>query len=295
MKMKKLFALWQLMRLEHGIMIAIAILIGTLVATQALPTLQVFLFTFFTALFLEASTFVLNDYLDRDIDTRNRRTDRPLVRGDLQPRTALLIFALLFPLGILSSYFVNLTCFLIALITALFAVVYDTVLKKIKLLGNFFIAYTMAIPFVFGGVAMQNAAVLSLMVSPTILVLASIAFLAGSGREIMKDVQDFKGDKEQGVRSFPRYLGTRGSNILAGVFYLGAITVSFLPYSLPLFSIFYQNNAYLAAVFLADIIFLTTTLQLFFFRSPNLAVYRKFTLLGLMIGLAAFLIGAFLG
>ena len=293
--MKKLFALWQLMRLEHGIMIAIAILIGTLVATQALPTLQVFLFTFFTALFLEASTFVLNDYLDRDIDTRNRRTDRPLVRGDLQPRTALLIFALLFPLGILSSYFVNLTCFLIALITALFAVVYDTVLKKIKLLGNFFIAYTMAIPFVFGGVAMQNAAVLSLMVSPTILVLASIAFLAGSGREIMKDVQDFKGDKEQGIRSFPRYLGTRGSNILAGVFYLGAITVSFLPYSLPLFSIFYQNNAYLATVFLADIIFLTTTLQLFFFRSPNLAVYRKFTLLGLMIGLAAFLIGAFLG
>jgi len=151
--MKKVKAIWELMRLEHGIMIAVAIVIGAYIAQQRLPEWDVFVFTFCTALFLEASTFALNDYLDVDIDKKNKRTDRPLVRGDLSPKTALLFFAVLFPLGIISSYFVNLTCFLIALITALFAVFYDTVLKKVKLLGNFFIAYTMAIPFVFGGVA----------------------------------------------------------------------------------------------------------------------------------------------
>jgi len=293
--MKKLLAIWQLMRLEHVIMIAVAILIGTLVATQQLPTLQVFIFTFFTALFLEASTFALNDYLDRDIDKRNKRTDRPLVRGDISPQTALFLFAVLFPLGIVSSFFVNTTCFLIALITACFAVVYDMVLKKIKLLGNFFIAYTMAIPFVFGGVAMQHSSDLSLTVSPTILVLAAIAFCAGSGREIMKDVQDFKGDQEKGVRSFPKYIGEKASNVLAGILYLLAIGLSFFPYSLPVFTVFYQNNMYLLSVFLADVVFLTAALHLFFSKKPNLSMYRKYTLFGLMLGLLAFLIGAFMG
>lgn len=290
--MKKLKAVWELMRLEHGVMIAIAIVIGAVIARQTLPAWDVFLFTFFTALFLEASTFALNDYLDMDIDRKNNRTDRPLVRGDITPKTALILFALLFPLGIVSSFFVNLTCFLIALITALFAIVYDTVLKKIKLLGNFFIAYTMAIPFVFGGAAVLQTTTLSLNVSPSILIVAGIAFMAGSGREIMKDVQDFKGDMEKGVKSFPRYIGPRLSQVFAALFYLVAIGMSLLPYSLPLFGVFYQNYIYLALVFIADTMFLMTALHLIVSKHPQLSMYRKFTLFALLMGLIAFLAGA---
>ena len=146
----KIKAIWELMRLEHGVMIAIAILVGSLIASRNFPSFDKFLFTFFTALFLEASTFALNDYYDFDIDKKNKRDDRPLVRGDLSKNAALYLFFILFPLGIISSYYVNLTCFMIALITAIFAIFYDVILKKIKLLGNFFIAYVMAIPFVFG-------------------------------------------------------------------------------------------------------------------------------------------------
>ena len=67
---------------------------------------------FFNALFLEASTFALNDYYDLEIDKKNKRDDRPLVRGDLSPKTALYLFTVFFPLGIVCSYFVNLTCFI---------------------------------------------------------------------------------------------------------------------------------------------------------------------------------------
>jgi len=62
--MKKLRAIWELMRLEHGIMLFIAILIGSLISQKTLydninlPLISVIL-TFFTALFLEASTFAL--------------------------------------------------------------------------------------------------------------------------------------------------------------------------------------------------------------------------------------------
>ena len=299
--MKKLTAIWQLMRLEHGVMIALAILVGFLIATQKnFPTADTFLrqffLTFLTALFLEASTFALNDYYDIEIDRKNKRTDRPLVRGDLTPKTAVYIFVLLFPLGILCSYFVNLTCFLIALITALFAIFYDAVLKKIKLLGNFFIAYIMAIPFVFGGAAvLQQGNTLDVNLNPAIFIIALIAFLAGAGREIMKDVMDFEGDLQKGVRSFPRYLGTRKSNMIAAVFYLIAIGLSFLPFFFQGYGVYYQNLPYFILVFLTDAMLLSTSLQLIIKKKPDMKFYRNYTLLALFIGLLAFLVGAFMG
>jgi len=298
--MGKLKAIWQLMRLEHGIMLFIAILIGSIISQKTiydntnLPLINVLL-TFLTALFLEASTFALNDYYDLEIDRINKRTDRPLVRGDISPKTALYSFFILFPLGLVCSYFVNITCFVIALITALLSVLYDAKMKKIKLVGNFYIAYIMAIPFIFGGAAVLKNNTFSLdNINPAIYTIALIAFLAGSGREIMKDVMDFEGDKEQGVKSFPKYIGNRWSNILAAVFYIGAIALSFLPYSLSNYELYYRNTYYLLLVFITDVMLLTTSLHLIFKKQPRLIMYRKFTLLAIFIGLVAFLVGAFI-
>jgi len=299
--MKKLRAIWELMRLGHGVMLFIAILIGSLISQKTLfnnlnlPLLNIIL-TFFTALFLEASTFALNDYYDLEIDRINKRTDRPLVRGDLSPKTALNIFYLLFPLGLLCSYFVNMTCFLIALITALISVIYDVKMKKIKLIGNFYIAYIMAIPFVFGGATVLGNNTFSLgAINPVIYVIAFIAFLTGAGREIMKDVMDFEGDKRQGVKSFPRYIGIRASNGIAAIFYLCAITLSFLPFFLAGFGVYYQNTIYFILVFITDTMLLSTCLQLVFKKQPNMKFHRKYTLVAIFIGLLAFLVGAFIG
>ncbi|MCX6667623.1 MAG: UbiA family prenyltransferase [Euryarchaeota archaeon] len=297
--MKKIRAIWELMRLEHGVMLFIAILIGSIISQKTidntnLPLISVFL-TFFTALFLEASTFALNDYYDLEIDKINKRTDRPLVRGDISPKTALYLFYILFPLGLVCSFFVNMTCFIIALVTALISVLYDVKMKKIKLVGNFYIAYIMAIPFIFGGAAvLENNAFSLERINPAIYTIALIAFLAGSGREIMKDVMDFEGDKVQGVKSFPKYIGLRSSNILAALFYIAAIVLSFLPYALSNYELYYRNTYYLLLVFITDVMLLTTSLHLIFKKQPRLTMYRKFTLLAIFMGLLAFLIGAFI-
>ncbi len=292
---KKVKAVWELMRLEHGVMIAIAILIGSLIASKNFPSIDKFVFTFFTALFLEASTFALNDYYDFEIDKKNKREDRPLVRGDLSKNAALYLFIILFPLGIISSYFVNLSCFIIALITAIFAIFYDIILKKIKLLGNFFIAYVMAIPFVFGAASILPINDLSLNLSPAVLIAAFIAFLSGVGREIMKDVMDYKGDKEEGVKSFPKYIGINKSNIIAAVFYITAILLSFLPFLYDIFEFYYLNYLYLIVVLITDMMLSLTVFRLIFDVNIDLKYYRKFTLIALFIGLIAFLAGAFLG
>jgi len=293
--MKKIKAIWELMRLEHGVMIFIAILIGAIIALngEEIPDSKNLFLIFFTALFLEASTFALNDYYDFEIDKKNKRTDRPLVRGDLKPKTALLLFYILFPLGIICAYFVNLLCFIIALITAILAILYDAKIKKIKLVGNFYIAYTMAIPFVFGGASVLEGNTLSVTIHPAIYIIALIAFLAGSGREVMKDVMDFEGDKKSGVRSLPIYIGCRKSNIVAALFYIAAIAMSFLPYCFEIFGVYYQNIYYLIFVLITDLMFLTTSLQLIVKKNPHLKMYRTYTLVAIFIGLLAFLIGAF--
>jgi len=290
--MKKIKAIWELMRLEHGVMIAIAILIGSLIALKGvgLPSFDKFILTFLTALFLEASTFALNDYCDLEIDKKNKREDRPLVRGDLSPRSALYLFFIFFPLGIICSFFVNIACFVIALITALLAILYDVKMKKVKLIGNFYIAYVMAIPFIFGGAAVVAKDTIFFEIDPSIYIVALIAFLAGSGREIMKDVMDFEGDLEKGVKSFPKYIGSRKSNIVAALFYLIAIVLSFLPFFIEKFEIYYLNYYYLALVFLTDTMLLSTSIHLIVKKKPHLKLYRKFTLIAIFIGLLAFLV-----
>ena len=241
--MNKLKATWQLMRLEHGIMIFIAVLIGSIIGLNGenFPSLNKLFFGFITVLFIEASTFALNDYYDLEIDRKNKREDRPLARGDISSKTALILFYVLFPIGIISSYFINITCFIIAVITGLLGIIYDVKLKKIKILGNFYIAYSMAIPFVFGGVLVLETP-LRFNIHPAIYIISLIAFLTGSGREIMKDCMDFAGDKEKGVKSFAVYLGIRKSNILASSFYIVAIGLSFLPFFIKDFGIYYSRN-----------------------------------------------------
>jgi len=202
-----------------------------------------------------------------------------LKQAHLSKNTAIYLFIILFPIGIVCSYFVNITCFIIALVTALFAIFYDVILKKIKLLGNFFIAYTMAIPFIFGAASVLTETSFEIDLSPAIFIIALIAFLTGAGREIMKDVMDFEGDKEGGVKSFPRYIGIRKSNMISAFFYLIAIILSFLPFFISYYDVYYHNYYYLLIVSLTDMI--------------NMGFYRKFTLVAIFFGLIAFLVGAF--
>ena len=293
--MRSAKAIWELLRLGHGVMIALGILVGAVIAKPEVPQPFLFVLTFCVALFLEASTFALNDYFDVEIDQKNKRLDRPLVRGDLSPRTAVWIAAVLFPLGLIAAWFVNLPCFFIAVVTAMFALVYDIVLKRYKVVGNFFIAYVMAIPFVFGGVMVIRQGEGIGALHPAILMVASIAFLAGAGREMMKDVQDYEGDAAMGVKSFPRYLGLRGACALSSFFYLGAVVLSFVPFFFSIFDQYFQNYVYLVFVIVTDVILLMISVQLLHFKDVTFGRLRKLSLVALLCGLLGFLVGAFLG
>ncbi|MEA2054970.1 MAG: UbiA family prenyltransferase [Candidatus Thermoplasmatota archaeon] len=286
--MKKLRALWKLTRLDHGVMIAIAIFIGALIAGKGLPPMDKFFFAFLTALFLEAGAFALNDYFDLEVDKKNRRMDRPLVSGDLKPADALLIYFVFLPAGLAASFMVNTTCFTIAAINAVIATLYDVKLKEIKIIGNFYIAFIMAIPFIFGSTAVSTT------IPEAIYFIAAIAFLSGVAREITKDVMDFAGDSARKTKSFPTYLGKRGANTIASVFYLIAIVMSYIPFIFNIDEAYYHDYIYLSIVLVTDILLAYTSLVILTkVDTESMNKCRKTSLMGIFIGLIAFLVGVF--
>jgi len=289
---EKIKAVWKLLRLEHGLMLFLAVLSGAIVAagfTSVLSHPLLVLFSFLSVVFLEGSVFALNDYVDVDIDRENKRIDRPLVSGIVSPTVALILFLLFFPLSLVFAFLINLLCFMIVVITGFLSIAYDFKLKKIKLVGNFYIAYTMAIPFVFGALTMrQNLYGLN----PSVFFLSLISFVAGVGREIMKDIMDYRGDSLQGVTSFVTYLGVKRTKLLVVSLYLFAVLLGSVPFISKSFSPYYFNFVYLFFMLLADILFLVTIRDLLIREDVNYSFHRVLTLFSLLLGLFAFLLGA---
>ncbi|MDY6930390.1 MAG: UbiA family prenyltransferase [Halobacteriota archaeon] len=283
-KQSKLKAYWQLTRLGHGFMLGFAVLIGVVIAGNISSFTPIFL-GFFTALFIEVGTFSLNDYYDIEVDRANKRFDRPLVRGDIDPKTAFFLGVLTVIIGIVFSAFINIWCFSIALVTALFGIFYDVKLKESGIFGNIYIAFTMSVPFVFGGFIFQKGAAV-------LIILSMITFLAGLGREIMKGIIDVEGDALRDVKTIARVYGVKRAGTVSVILYLTSVLLSLLPFIYDLGG--FRNYRYLVLVCLADITFIYSCLKLFGSEDRDtINGLRKTTIIAMLFGLIAFFTGGF--
>jgi geranylgeranylglycerol-phosphate geranylgeranyltransferase len=286
--------------LEHGLMYGFGVLIGIIIAggriyePASICGLSVVLpsfgatFGFFTALFIQAGTFALNDYCDLESDIANQRLDRPLVRGELSKKEALLVSISATTLGIIIASFLHPVLFILAFISGVLGILYDLKMKEFLAVSNIYIALTMAIPFIFGGLIVEPD-----RIDLVLLVLAAIAFLAGFGREVMKDIADIKGDALRDIKSIARLYGVKQASRVVIFLYALAVVLS----AIPLFSIntaYYFDLAYLFPVMAADALFLHTCFQLLKTRDEtgDYNRMRKETLLAIGIGLIAFVSGA---
>jgi len=281
---------WRLTRLEHGLILIVAVFIGAIITSKSFIPLDHFIYASLSVLCIEAGVFALNDYFDLEVDIKNERMDRPLVNGDLKPQTALYLSIFLIPLGVFFSIFLNWICFLIAMINAIVSVFYDLKFKEFKLVGNFYIAFTMAIPFIFG------SAMITTEIPVIIYFISLIAFLSGVGREITKDVMDIEGDILRNTQSFPMILGEKKSIKLAVLFYLTAVILSIIPFIMNIDEIFFYNLKYLVIVAISDALFIYICLRMLFKSDMrDLEFERRYSLVAMSIGLLAFLVGAFFG
>lgn len=283
---KDLGSFLSLVRFEHGIMYAVAVIIGALMVGGFESLSSAVLIGCLVSVFLEFGAFSLNDFVDLKTDRANRRTDRPIVTGKVSSFAALIIGFLSFAIANLVAFsYLHPLAFWVIFMFSIISILYDFALKNLPFIGNAVIALTMAVPFVFGALIVSDAAASSIQ---PVLCLSAIAFLVGLGREIMKDIEDVKGDASVGARTLPVMIGSRSSAMLAAVFFLSSVMLSFLP----MLTFFYGKAVYLL-VLVTDLILVNISRELLYARSLQvLRNGRKNSLIAVGIGLVAFLLAA---
>ncbi len=181
----------------------------------------------------------VNDYFDREIDRVNA-PERPIPRGAVAPRTALAFAATLFALAVALALALPPLAVAIAGVNLVALVAYTELFKGLPGVGNLVVAYLGGSTFLFGGAAVGGDLA-------TVAVLFALAALATLAREVVKDVEDVAGDREEGLRTLPIAVGERRALAVAGLALAVALLASPLPAVVGTFGV-----AYLAVVLPAD-------------------------------------------
>ena len=232
--MKRISAYMRLFRIEHAFMLSAAVLLAELLAARALavsmPPVSLVIFSLLVPFFIEMGSFALNDYFDIETDRENKRHDRPLVSGELEPEAALYSAVATYVLGFAFAVMLPLAALRIALLFAALSVAYNWKLKELPALGNVYIAASMAIAFIYGNLVISVS-----YLYPPLLAIAAVAFVAGLGREIIKSAEDVEGDVlHRKARTLPALIGRKNSAYVAAALYAALVPLSFLPFALGL-------------------------------------------------------------
>lgn len=261
-----------MMRPANCLMASAAAMIGMLIAGHSLSpaaALPIFVVVFLVT----GAGNAVNDYFDRDIDKINR-PDRPIPRGAVSPKAALVWSLVLFAAGCAISGLVNQICLAIAIFNSLLLYLYARNLKATPLAGNLAVSYLTGSSFVFGGAAFGMRGL------EATISIALLAALATMSREIAKDIEDMEGDRKCGAKTLPIIAGEKASGILAALLGAAAVALSFF---VPL------GVAYLAIVAMADLFFLLSIAKLL---KKDFTGAQKALKMGMAVALLAFLAGA---
>ncbi|MCL4372238.1 UbiA family prenyltransferase [Candidatus Marsarchaeota archaeon] len=218
---KKALGVIRLTRIEHSLMLALAVIAAEIIALGRVPAYGIVALSIIAPILVSMGAFAINDYYDVEIDRANKKLGRPLVSGVLSKRGALQITAVTFIIGLAASLFVNIVAFAIAAIFAALAYLYSYRLKHVVLVGNVYIAFTMVIPFIYGNYAVTYS------LSYTIVLISLVVFLSGLARELHGMIRDYSGDvRAGGIRNVVYRLGISRSAQLAFILYVEAILIS---------------------------------------------------------------------
>ncbi|OGU80267.1 MAG: hypothetical protein A2254_06810 [Ignavibacteria bacterium RIFOXYA2_FULL_35_9] len=170
----------------------------------------------------------INDIIDVDIDRINR-PHRPLPSLRLTLKQAWVLFLLLVTTSLVLSLFINLFAFLIVLLSNALLILYSLSIKRVPVFGNIVISFLTAYAFIFGGMVVENV--------NGAFIPAVFAFLINLIREVIKDMEDTKGDKLAGVNTLPIKYGINASKYFVLVVSSILFLFSFVPFLFHIYEI----------------------------------------------------------
>lgn len=215
---------------------------------------------------------IINDIMDIETDKVNHPT-RPLVKGEITVKQATYGAAILFIVPILTSaFYISYFAAIVVLIADALLVGYEKFLKKRGISGNITISILVGLIFIFGGIAVSSLL--------KMIILFGMASLANLSREIIKDIEDMEGDVDR--ITFPKRYGIKNAMILAALSVLIAVSLSYLPYYLGIFSIYYA-----IVVILSDALFIISLSVM----SKNPERSQSISKYAMIVGLISFAVG----
>ncbi|MHA2297224.1 MAG: geranylgeranylglycerol-phosphate geranylgeranyltransferase [Candidatus Hodarchaeales archaeon] len=220
--------------------------------------------------FITAGGYVINDYFDYEIDKVNQ-PQRSIPSGAMSQNEAKIYAYVLFLLGFIIAFFIRpvpplpfdpLAVFL-AFIGIVGVYAYSYKLKKTGFVGNITVSSWTALPFLYGGVVVQNYIK---MWVPIVFV-----FTLSVGREIIKDVEDMEGDAVGGMRSLPMRIGVNKATIIALAWLLALLLLTPIPFIIK----WYFSFAYLICIGLIGImvVFILYYLNTFTFSEKEIIAH----------------------
>lgn len=214
---------------------------------------------------IAAAGYVINDIFDQDTDNINKPT-KVIVGKSISENNAYSIYAALNITGVcigfyLSNVIMKPSFATVFILIAATLYIYATSLKQMPIIGNIVIATVLSISVVIIGVfdifpatTSVNQPLMANLFS-ILLDYAIFAFMINLLREMIKDIEDIKGDDQQGMRTLPIVIGTDKTTKLIFVLTFVPIIALFL----------YVNN-----YFVSNNLFLATTYSFIFILGPLL-------------------------
>ncbi len=213
-------------------------LLGLAAITPAFSDSGFYLLMLSTIL-IAAGGYVVNDYLDIDIDEVNK-SDKMIIGKTISKNTAWNFYVIL-SLGGLAAAVVpayeigNVNFVLIQIISAGLLWFYSYSYKRQFLIGNIVISLLSAVivflPVYYEAMAEEKLYATISVNFFFVNAYTAFAFLTTFSREIIKDMEDMEGDKSAGCRTFPIIAGVVPAKILAIIFSLIVMAaVSYIQY-----------------------------------------------------------------
>jgi geranylgeranylglycerol-phosphate geranylgeranyltransferase len=269
----KLASYLELTRPLNNLITVVAVFMGAWIAGLS-GSLDKLFFALISAFLISAGGYVINDYFDLEIDKINKPS-RPLPQGNIRPSYALFFSVILFLAGIILSFFIKEKAFFIAVTAAILLFLYSLKLKRTPLFGNLLVSLVCGLAFIYGGLVGMNV-IFS-------LIPAGFAFLFHLGREILKDIEDLKGDVSSGAKTLPVVSGINISLLLTTIVFSGLIFLTIIPYYFKIFPLLY-----LIIVLFVDLLLIYVTVSMWKDQSKkNLGMLSRILKLGMILGLVA--------
>lgn len=280
--MERAVGVIRLFRPINSLMMGFAVIVGALLVADnaifAYPSkLSLGLLTGFT---LTGSQMAVNDYYDREIDLINEPR-RPIPSGLVKPYEAVYYASILGFIGLTAALLTNITCFIVAVISYLISLGYVTEGKRTGFPGNLMVSTCIAVPFLYGALAIGAE------VEPILLVFMAMVFLSNTGREVTKGIVDVVGDRSRGVKTLAFTMGERTAALISALLYVLAVGLSAIPWVLGLVSVWY-----LPFVILADTGFIYSSISILRDSSrENARRVKGLVLVWMLFGLLGFAFG----